>query len=165
MRTRAFTLMELTVVLVLVIISAMMVAPAVTSFLQNREEHDFIAKLEKLAVDERQKARSDKTTKTLRFDEAARAFREEKDANIFATIPDGATASEARVDGKVVAADEWTVKFFSDGTATLSQITLMVGGKPWSLEISKDASISVRQKTLPEAVEADWEAGDYVQRG
>ena len=165
MRTRAFTLMELTVVLVLVIISSMMIAPVVTSFLQNHDEHEFVAKWEKLVVDERQQAHSDKTTKTLRFDEAARAFREDKDANVFASIPEGATATEARVDGKTVAADEWTVKFFADGTASYSQITITMGGKPWSLEVSKDAAISIRQRSLAEATESDWEAGDYVHRG
>lgn len=165
MRTRAFTLMEMTLVLVLLIIATMMVAPSVSSFLQNRDEHEFIAKWEKLVVNERQKARNEKTTKTLRFDEAARAFLENNDANTFASIPDGAAASEARVDGKSVAAVEWTVKFFADGTATYSQITLSLGGKPWSLEVSKDAIITIRQRSLSEASETDWEAGDLVQRG
>ena len=165
MRIRAFTLMELTVVLVLLMVSAGMLAPSIGSLLNSRSEQDFVAKWERFLVNERNQARSEKKTRTVRFDEAAKAFREADDANVFTALPENATITASRVDGADVAADDWTVKFFADGTASASDVTVTIDSKPWSLEVTNQGIISLRQRELTALETPDWEAGNNETRG
>jgi len=165
MRIRAFTLMELTVVLVLLMVSAGLLAPSIGSLLNSRSEHDFVAKWERFLVNERNQARSEKKTRTVRFDEAAKAFREADDANLFTALPENATITASRVDGADVASDDWTVKFFADGTASASDVTVTIDSKPWSLEVTNQGIISLRQRELPALETPDWEAGNNETRG
>jgi type II secretory pathway pseudopilin PulG len=157
--------MELTVVLVLLMISAGLLAPSIGSLINSRAEQDFVAKWERFLVNERNQARAEKKTRTVRFDEAAKAFREADDANAFTALPDNATISASRTDGVEVAADDWTVKFFADGTASVSEITVSIDSKPWSLEVTNQGLISLRQRELAPLETPDWEAGNNETRG
>lgn len=175
-----FTYLELiTAVFVLALVSTGLMLRLVATQ-RGDQERGFRMGIARLATDARQAAIAAATPMTLRLDETGSSFRvmpQGDDTNGRDVEPRGrgvrlpprSSIQELRVNGQTVAAAEWAVRFYPDGTCDAAALQIQSsGGSVYSVVFDpKTGTVRIEESQLADVgdVEERWEAGERELRG
>jgi len=171
LNSRAFTLIELSVVIIIIMVTAALVAPNIDSMKAGIEARNFLASLPQIATQAREDAISRSATTKLTYDDSQRAIIEsqEKDGEDDTTLhsyslPKGMEINDFQLNGQSSNAGDWELRFYSDGQSDSGGIEADDRRRPWSLSIDKYGIAKLQEGTLPSESQTRWSAGDYEHR-
>jgi prepilin-type N-terminal cleavage/methylation domain-containing protein len=137
-RERGFTLVELSVVALIIVVLAAVAVPSFAGFWQASQARNCIWQVAALAHTARDYAICHAVRVALEYDEAQGQFRiaAESDPNAApGTVPDAVERVALSVEGREADPD-WPVVFFPDGQALDAQIVLEGPQGAWSVDIA-----------------------------
>jgi type II secretory pathway pseudopilin PulG len=169
---RGFTYIELGVVMFMMVLIAAVVTPRFASLVRARRLDDFRDGLTQMVGMARETAISQGQSVDLLYVDADRRMQimptgsEDANQNPIRelTAPEGVDASKFQSDAGVESTASWTVRFYSDGTASAAAIEFNEGQETYSLVVSASGGAKTVDGEMPETQADDWEAGDYVHR-
>lgn len=173
MRQRGFTLIELTVVIVVLMLFASVVVPNLSAQKAGRERRAFLESARRIALDARSEAIERGATVTLRYEEGQKEMKLEREAaeqNEEAeeirtvALPEDFSLQNFRVGKESVTAGDWQVRFFADGTSDGGAVELDENGDIQSLIVDKRGNATLESGSLPEETDERWPVGDYERR-
>lgn len=171
MRRRAFTLIEMMAVTVVLAIIAAIVAPNMASSLKASRKRDYLESIQRLTVEARHVAESSGTMAVLIADEDGNLEIQQtepgaQEPSTLRRVPatQGIAPTRFVSGASEVGAGDWQAQFFPDGTSDVAGLEFDEAGTTWSLSITKNGTGQVSKSELVEAEEDRWPAGDYVQR-
>ena len=171
-KVRAFTLIEMTVVITLLALLAAVIMPNLMNERRSREARQFFSKARNLMLETRSKSIGDQQTRTIRLDESAgQLLVERTDVETGESLqertldlPEGVTGSSFRMESEDSNAAEWSVSFYADGKSNGGGIAFDTNGRIISLSISTRGAVTRIDGELPDTTEDVWDAGGYEQR-
>jgi len=169
--SRAFTLIELSVVIIILMVTAALVFPNLTSMREGIEARNFLASLPQIASEARETAITKSATTKLTYDDSQKAIliSQEKDGEDDKTLktislPKGMAIQDFQLNGDTSNAGEWELRFFSDGQSDTGGIEADDNRRAWSLIIDKYGIGKLQEGALPSESQSRWAAGDYEHR-
>lgn len=164
-------MIELSVVIVIIIVAAALMAPNIISMGEGIEARNFLASLPQLASQARETAVNSSTTTKLTYDDAQKAIvlSTEKDGEDDTTIktaplPKGIEIQDFQLKGDTSNAGDWELRFYSDGQCDSGGLEADNNRRPWSLIVDKYGIAKLQEGTLPSESQTRWSAGDYEHR-
>lgn len=169
---RGFTLMEVSVVILILALLSAAVIPRVVAMQQTQMEQEFRLELGALVTQAQYRARTSTDTIQISFDEAEQSFSiESVDAegteSVVRTVamPETISIASTRVGTTSSTSSEWTVQFFSDGSCQGGAIELNFGGRVETLSLLASSGASRWSAgEMPAAESLRWQAGEIEQR-
>lgn len=160
---RAFTLIELCVVISVLALVATIAVPSVVAMQNARAARSTLEAVRRLPFTARLKAREDGKTVILRYEsgsgELALTVDDESVGSV--TLGEGVSVSSIDLDDTTKTADE--VKFYEDGTADAATVRVFGGGVERYLRIAKDGTAQWVEAP-PQVQDEEWQAGEIEQR-
>jgi len=167
-----FTLMEMSVVILIIALFATMVVPAMARWLEGNEYRAFPGRLLRLVGQTKQSAIDNKQTRSVGYDATTGEFR------MYWTDPDSSVEQEgqrlslpAGLDmgrmvylGNDTSADNWQMTFYADGTAAESGVELRNQDQYLSVAVDKLGQIKETKDALPDPTTVRWSAGENETR-
>lgn len=172
MSRRGFTLVELSVVIVLMAMFAAAMVPRVGNMLTSQARRGYRIDVLRLAKKAHEEAIRRRETVTLRSDSGT--FRistaTEIEESVIETVQPaaGVEVSHFALAGNEVGEAEWLVAFYPDGTSDGGTFQFDEGSQSSTVAIRKrDGKVSVTEGDATQAGTEDneWDAGGYVQTG
>ena len=190
MAKRAFTYIELSVVVVLLLVAAAAITPSVVRMKSNRVLSDFKNGLPGLAAMARETAITRGSAVDLQFDENARQMQivapSSQDSGgtgpirnasgitlptdttaapiTTAALPPGVEGSDYKAPPESTTTVAWSVRFYPDGTAAPAGIAFTLKDETYSLVIDAKGGGTLVTGGIPDLTATKWQAGDYVHR-
>lgn len=165
---RGFTLIEMSVVVLIIALLAAAVAPNLVSLKTGRELRQFRSDLRQLAAQTRESAIS--TGKELDLSFGSNRFSVQP-ADTESTVvprtlavPDVVTTNRFELAGADSSEGEWTLRFYPDGTTDGGGVELREGQNAFALQIKKSGEVLVVDGNLPDTTAEKWQAGEHEQR-
>jgi type II secretory pathway pseudopilin PulG len=170
--TRAFTYLEMSVVVFILAILATGILLKLSASERGDIERGFRMSLLRLAVQAREAAQSRMQTVVLSIADSpdrvvAQLEGTEQAQELFAAaLPQGVTFAESQLEGSTVSEGEWRASFFSDGTCEQAALRFDSDGETFSWVLDpKRATSSIVFGEIPEAPIEQWPAGEMEIRG
>ena len=170
---RAFTLIEMIVVVAVLMMMSAIVLPRVVAMVNGQASRDFQSALMRLGSQARLLAIDTGDAVRVTYDE-------DRGEIIFETLDDETQAAEQSdavllprsaqltsftLQGRQVPITDWVVEFFPDGTGTDAGVEVQDGTRLYSVLINgQDGTAQLVDGELQEDPETEWEAGDLEQR-
>ncbi|MBX7134916.1 MAG: type II secretion system GspH family protein [Fimbriimonadaceae bacterium] len=172
MLRRAFTLIEMLAVILVVAMIAAIAMPNLASMVKSGRQRNFLQSLERMTVDAQQSAMSTRSTVTLSVQNgslvAETGTTNTTDGRPVARLEavEGISIDKYRLGTEEVGDGDWQVKFYADGTSDSAGLELTdASGAQWSFLIDpKKGRGHLGQGELPVDSGDKWPAGDYVAR-
>jgi prepilin-type N-terminal cleavage/methylation domain-containing protein len=169
---RAFTLVELTVVVVVLAMFAAMVVPRMTAMRESQRQRAFLEGMRRIAVEAREAAVAERTPTALTFDENAGRFEvvrvgesdERERALRSLTLVRDAQVTELRVESRTLTGAEWQLRFFPDGRSEGGGLEIELGNRPIAIHVAPSGVVRWIEGRLPPADQERWPAGDLEHR-
>lgn len=168
---RAFTMVEMLAVIVVLATLSLIMAPNLASSVKANAVRTYFASVDRLPAVARQRAMSTGVIVTLRADESGRlALQTDRGTGEEPEESDSVNPpAMVAIDGFITptgeaSAAEWQVRFYPDGTSDRGALQFVADGAPWYLVVDDQGNGRVQQGEAPEITEDRWEAGDRVQR-
>lgn len=171
MRRRGFTLIEITTVILVLSMIAAIVLPSVAATMKSQRMRSYLSDLERLTLEASAIARQSGEIVSLVSDgEGSFQIQREVDGEDPAPLSQvtpipGVQVVNHRLGSDDLGSEEWSIRFYSDGTADAGGVLIEESAEQWALVVDpKSARGRVQRGELPEMATDQWEAGDYVQR-
>jgi prepilin-type N-terminal cleavage/methylation domain-containing protein len=185
-RSRGFTFIEISVVIVIIMILSALVLPNVVRMSEANQKRVFFSSLWQLAGKAHELAIMDKKTSAIRLDSSGKSFKvveiddqnpsqqtnqnpQQSDSNETEketlAVPDGIDTGNFSSDGNSQDSGDWEIKFYPDGTSDGGGLEVTDSGRVRSLVIRRDGSLSLVEGNLPDLAEDKWQAGEIEKRG
>jgi prepilin-type N-terminal cleavage/methylation domain-containing protein len=171
-RKRGYTLMEMSVVIVIIALFATMVVPAMAKWRAGNDYRAFPSKLLNLVGKAKQDAIDNKQTRSIGFDATTDEFRmywtdpqsnNEQEGQRLA-LPDGLDMGRMVYLGNDTSADTWQMTFYADGTAEDSGVELRNQDQYLSVSTNSLGQIKMIKDQLPDPSTQRWSGGDLETR-
>lgn len=175
-RRLGFSLVEVTVVLAVIVLIALVMTPRLTAMRESQRVASFRLDAERLFREAKAEAASRRTDLVLTWDEglklgeALSVDAEGEGADSGGSIrtvqnPDNAAEiEELRVNGVTVGTDEWSVGFGANGSVDPAGFSYSLNGRQLWIKIDGQGKVTSGEGTMPEESVTDWEAGELEQR-
>ncbi|CAN5578893.1 hypothetical protein BH11ARM2_BH11ARM2_24240 [soil metagenome] len=160
---RAFTLIELMVVIAVLVMMASIAVPSVVALQRSRAERSTLESVGRLPSEARIRAREKGKTVTLAYESSQGELTLTQDDEQVGTVSLGNALQVNSVDLDDTDKSTSDVKFYEDGTADPATIRLTAGGSQRYLRIDKDGS-SRWVDEPPQTNDERWQAGELEQR-
>lgn len=169
----AFTLIELSVVIAILLLLSAAVAPNLAAFESAQQERYFMSKLTNLAPEAREKAIALATNIDVEYDDSANQLKLHGiDANgndqQYGTLdlPSGLKMNRLVLGTTESSPSDWKLNFYPDGTSDGGGIEFTQPDSSFvSLYIDpKNGRAQLLTDRLPDPTSLSWPAGDYVHR-
>lgn len=175
---RAFTLMELSVVIVILALFAAVIVPNLLARRTSRAAAAFFVRLPDLVEEARETAQRQSVTVELQYDSNKRSFtlstepaattsQTKNEAPTIvreAAVPEGIEPQTFRGADQVQSSGDWVVKFFADGKSDGGGVELLDHGKAHALLIESNGTCQMLLGNLPQSDQTSWPAGEHEQR-
>ena len=170
---RAFTLIEMIVVIAVIAMMSGIVVPRVVAMVNGQDARDFQSALMRLGSDARLLAIETGDAVQVTYDENRGEIilqtlddetqaAEESDTVL---LPESARLTSFTLRGRQVPITDWVVEFFPDGSGTDAGVEVQDGTRLYSVLINgQDGTAQLVDGELLEDTETEWEAGDLEQR-
>lgn len=165
---RAFTLVEIILVVTVLALVSAMVAPTLVSMRATSERRAAMSGLRHIAADAREQAIRRGLTTELVYDESLRQFQivgadSDGTSQTFSTqnLPEGLEPQRFQMEGEDVAAVDFRLRFSPDGHSNGGGIEF----NDFSILVDQDARYRLLDGALPSPQDQSWEAGQLEQRG
>lgn len=166
MTRRGFTLIELSVAIVVLALLSALVAPRLVSMRSGQEARAAKFAVRDFARDARMRAIQEGATVVVRGSgqssiEMVRLGTTEGEESVLRSLelPEG-----VRVGSGDGASAEWEVRFFTDGRAEGRGVEIEHDGATDSVVVAADGSVTLREGALPEPTQETWPAGENERR-
>jgi prepilin-type N-terminal cleavage/methylation domain-containing protein len=169
---KGFTLIEISVVIVLLALLAALIMPNLVAVKASRERNAFRSELRRLAVSAREDAILRSSIRVLRYEDGSNAFLTSTvsedgtpaDSGRSVALPEGVRVDSFRVGAREVAGGEWEMRFQIDGSTEGGGVELSDGAFVYSLRFAEDGTVRLLEEELPNLSDERWSAGSYEQR-
>ena len=181
---RAFTLIELMTVCMILVVVAGLVLPNVVAIKRGRDRDEVYASVLRLVQRARESAIQSGTTYhltatggntlVLQRDKAPQEGDDPRQAQVGqqaetedvdqVALSSDVSLGDLRVGEKDSNASDFTLHFYPDGRSEGGGLELLYSGAKRNLVVTTRGLASLSDGALPTASEPDWEAGDLVQR-
>lgn len=185
---RAFTLIELGVVVLIVLLFAALVVPSIVRDKEALEHREAYNKAYQLALRARVEAISSGLPHQLSFDDGESTLKvdrmdqpsttsttgqiqptatlDEEQATMVASVrfPNGVSVGSVRLGTNETSVSEWKLRFYPDGTTDGGGAELNEGNQTKLLKIEKDGRVTLNDGHFGDPLEDLWQAGDYDRR-
>ncbi len=165
---RGYTLVEMSVVVMIIALLAAAVVPNLVSLKTGRELRQFRTDLRQLAAQARESAIS--TGAELEMSFASGQFTIQSPATDSTVqpkqlaVPDAVTTNRFELAGADAAEGDWKLRFYPDGTTDGGGVELREGQDAFALQIKKNGETTLIDGALPDATTDRWQAGEHEQR-
>lgn len=172
-RSRAFTLIELTVVVLVLALMSAMVVPRLNAVKSGIDAKVNMDAIQRLASRARESAMSTGRPVAMAYNETDRAFElrqnnadgDSEVSNTLAIHPDFEPNRFVNGTDELTASD-WTLSFYPDGTSDGGGFEMDEGGITRSLVVGARNGLSKWSNgSLPVYETEKWQAGEYERRG
>lgn len=175
-RRLGFSLVEVTVVLAVIILIALIMTPRLTAMRESQRVASFRLDAERIFREAKAEAASRRTDLVLtwddglelgeaRSDEAGEEGAEAGGSILTVQNPDDAAEiEELRVNGVTVGTDEWAVGFGANGSVDAAGFSYSLNGRELWIKVDSQGRVTSGEGALPEESVTDWEAGELEQR-
>lgn len=169
---RAFTLIEMTIVITILLVFAAAIMPNLYSMKKSRETRQFFSKARDLLADARERSIADGVARHVRYEESgSRLIVERTNADSgeqvedrTLSLPDGTTATAFRLEKNDSNSGEWSLGFYPDGHSEGGDIQFSADGEDLTLEVSSNGHVQILKGDMPDISQKEWDAGGYEQR-
>lgn len=167
---RGFTLIEMSVVIIVITLFAMIIVPSFIAMRRSRAYFDLEASVARLPIDAYNEARSGNRPAQLRVEGNALVIERVTADSDTQEIRRVELTSEMQVDrvqknGESSDLTSWKWTVYPDGSADSGGVEFLVGGSHKSLALHKDGKSQWLSGDLPDATEEKWQAGEIQKRG
>lgn len=170
-RSRAFTLVEVSVVVLLLAMFAALTVPRLAAFKRGNELREFRMNLVKLVGEAKASAMETGTECRVRYEESGDQFElvrvgTDDDEQVIETLslPAEVQISSSRSGGQDMGVN-WQASFYPDGSATDGGVRIDWGDTEESLIIDgRTGSASWSSDDIPDPSSTRWQAGEIEQR-
>jgi general secretion pathway protein H len=169
MRLRAFTLIEISVVILVIALLAAIVMPNLVRMKESRERREFYSRMNRFVSTARESAITENVTLAITLGSSGRSLvlveedvdgeRERRSLE----FPDGVETSVSDASG-LGATGDWRLRFYPDGGADGGGLEFSDGGRIRSLQVSPDGSVRMADGPAEVRQQEKWQAGDYEKR-
>lgn len=168
----AYTLIEMMVVIVVLTLIAAIAVPNLAAMVKSQRKHDYLAAVERLALQARNAAVRSGNTMVLVANENGGFSLQESDGGEEGARSVGEVQPVDELEptrfvlrGDEVGAGDWSVRFFADGTADEASVEFTEKESTWHLSLDKRTGRArIVAGSAPDPQDDRWEAGTYVQR-
>ncbi len=173
MNRRAFTLVEVTIVVALIGVMAVAVMPRYAALEAGQQTRDFTSALLRIGADARLIAIESAQTVQVTYDDERRMIVfESVDPETLATteektiaLPDSVELSAFTLDGKFASATDWTLLFYPDGSGLDAGVEVEDDASVYHVVIEgRDGTATKGEDRLEESGQQEWQAGELEQR-
>jgi prepilin-type N-terminal cleavage/methylation domain-containing protein len=170
---RAFTLVEVTIVVALIGVMAVAVLPRFAALQSGQATRDFASALLRIGTDARLIAIESGQTVQVRYDDERRVLVfESLDLETLAAseqkavpLPALVTLSAFTLDGAFTSEADWNLQFYPDGSGLDAGVEVEDGSYVYHVNIEGRDGAAVRGlDRLEESSEQEWQAGELEQR-
>ena len=170
---RAYTLIEMIVVIAILAMMAGLVVPRVVSMVNGQASRDFQSALVRLGSEARLLAIESGDTVRVTYDDNRgeivfetlddeTGVAQESDTVL---LPNSAQLTSFTLRGRQVPITDWVLEFFPDGSGTEAGLEVQDGTRLYSVLINgQGGTAEIIDGELVEDPETEWEAGDLEQR-
>lgn len=171
MRRRGFTLIEITTVILVLSMIAAIVLPSIAATMKSQRMRGYLSDLERLTIEASGIARQSGQTVSLVSDGEG-SFQIQTEVEGEEPVPvsqvtpiAGIQVVNHRLGSDDLGSEEWSLRFYADGTADAGGVQIEEPAETWALVVDpKSGRGRIQRGELPDMATDEWEAGDYVQR-
>lgn len=170
-RPRGFTLIEVSVVVLLLAMFAALTVPRLASFKRGNDLREFRMKLAKLVAQAKATSMESGSNCILRYEESGDRFElarmsPEADETVIETLPlPGEVQISSSRSGGQDSGVNWEATFYPDGSATDGGVRIDWGDSEESLVIDgRTATATWSSEDIPDPSTTRWQAGELEQR-
>lgn len=173
MSKRAFTYIELSVVILVLVLLAALVAPSMRSLVQSERYRESVRTLRDLGARASQAAIEQGATQVVSYDDGGDELLVgplgedgvDPERAVPVALPEGMEATQFVSGRHVVGPTDWRIQFYPDGTNDGGGLELLAGSEPMSLRFDPTSGRSrLERGSLPEPQTERWQAGEIEQR-
>jgi Tfp pilus assembly protein FimT len=170
-RTAAgFTLIELCIVLVVLMLFVGLVVPNLAAVKRSRELAVVEASIARLPIQARNEALTAKTPVTIRVSGSSLIMERtpttgEAQSVRQVDLIDGIQIEAAQLNGQTVSGDGWKWTVYPDGTSDSGGLQFIEGSLQKSLLMTDKSETRWLGEALPDTTQDRWQAGELQQRG
>ena len=166
---RGFTLIELSVIIVLLALFAAIVAPNMLAIKRSRAQLDREAAILRLPQEARNEAQERRTPIALRLEEDALVMETEpaegEDAQTIKQVSfTGMAVETTQLNGESTDTSSWRWVAYPDGSADTGGVEFSLNGSQKSLELPRFGDAKWLRGALPDVQQERWQAGELEQR-
>ncbi len=168
-KSRAFTMIEMSIVISLVALFAALIVPNLVSSHKSAQERLFVDSMKRIANEARESAISQNLAMHLSLNGDRLSVTKDTGNNqkgdelVGVDLIDEANATKFQVNGQEPTSGDWDLRFFPDGTADEGGVEVTIGQSVYALNVSPRGGVSVDDQ-LTDASSIRWEAGTYETR-
>ena len=170
--SRAFTYIEMLVVLAIMLMLISVVRPNLVILRQGQNRRQFKEKLRVFASEARLRAVNQIHTVSLGYDKTAKAFRMTDEAADGTTtdaqtleLPDGVTTGKFSADKDEAQGDVWRVPIYADGLSAGGGVEFQIGDEAETFLIDRGTGMGRWTTDKLDDMPPDrWKAGSYAKR-
>ena len=162
-----FTLIELMVVCMILVLIAGFVVPNVISMKASDDYHSTVSAIRRMALDARERAISSGKTEQLVYDDSAKAMEIQQlgddgtaTTQVTTPIADELAPTRFEIEGKDVASADFKLTFGADGHSNGGGIEF----PNLSVWVDQNGAPVIVDGALPEPTDRRWQAGELEQR-
>jgi prepilin-type N-terminal cleavage/methylation domain-containing protein len=167
---RGFTLIELSVVIIVLALIAATVLPRLSTLESSREYRDFRLAVRRLGLEAREQAISRGLPTSVTFDESEQTLNIVIDSDGEETtlrtveVVEGVEPARFAADNAETNASEWKLTFYPDGRSDGGGIDFESNGDLFTLYAEKSGSVHFADGEMPDLTSEQWPAGEYEHR-
>ncbi len=170
--TKGFTLIEISVVIVVVTLIAALMMPNIMAMKSSREARNFLSAIRDLSVRARTEALNHGETMAMTMDPtnqqltvAVDSTETDADKNIASLkVPEGTTLQTYKIGTEDSNDASWKVHFYPDGRSEGGGFEINQANAVQAFMIREDGSNRMLMGNYPDLTSEKWQAGDYVKR-
>lgn len=171
-KNRAFTLVEMSLVITLFALFATMVIPSIAHWRAGIPYRQFPGKLMQLIAEAREDSIQTRTPRSLGYDESTGELRvfwidpdtsQEQEGKRLA-LPTGIQMNRLVLQDTDTAPSAWKLTFYPDGTADRAGFEMRDEDQSMSVTVSELGGAKLLRTALPESSELRWTAGENETR-
>lgn len=184
---RAFTLIELTVVVIILVVTTALILPGIGRMKSQRKQRDFVPAIRRIFNLARSVAIEEGSTSYLIWDSSAnqvvlkrrKTTSETSSATNAPTtgtnsaddvtiasisITDGVEPNRFDLGDASVSEGSWQLEFYPDGTTQAGGVDFTLGGRESHAHVTKQGAVQVADGPMDDPSGNSWPAGDFERR-
>lgn len=181
-RRLGFSMVEVTVVLTVIVLVALVMVPRLTAMRDSQRVASFRLDAERIFREARAEAISRRTDLSLTWEDGLKLSEaisesstqsgsnqndsDQGGAAILTVVnpDDAAEIEELRLYGETVGTDEWVVEFGATGSVAPAGISYSLNGRQLWVKVDAQGRVTSGEGEMPDESITDWEAGELEQR-
>jgi type II secretory pathway pseudopilin PulG len=168
-KARAFTVVELNIVVLILLLAAAFVIPSILSIQKSRAIKDLEGNVARLPIEAQNASIKSQLPVTLQLQGTSLLIQETPVTGSPTTVKEvdlgqNLTIAVAQLNGKTVDSGSWIWHAYPDGTTDVGGLQFSEGSLTRSLVIYADGSSNWTNTELPDISQQQWPAGQLLQR-